>query len=74
VREDLKDWLLLMGKSVLFVLGGILVVAGLVDLVVAGLNLRAGLVLLAGLLLGVPPLALAFRDAVRAARRTRGAP
>lgn len=73
MREDQKDWLLLMGKSMLFVLGGVLVVAGLVDLVVAGPNLRAGSVLAVGLLLSVPPLALAFRDAVRAARRG-GAP
>lgn len=68
-RQEIVDWILLMGKSVLLVVGGILVVAGLVDLVVAGWNLRAGIVLLVGLALAVPPLAFAFRDAVAATRR-----
>lgn len=58
-----------MGKSVLVVLGGVLVTAALVDLVVDGWSVRGGLVLVMGLLLGVPPIALAFREAVRAARR-----
>ena len=72
MRDDVKEWLLLMGKSLLLILGGLMVVAGLVDLVVVGFNLRAGLVLAAGLLLAVPPLAFAFRDAVRDARKGRG--
>ena len=72
VREDLKDWLFLMGKSVVFVLGGILTVAALVDLVVAGPNWRAAGVLALGLALCIPPLAFAFRDAVRAARSGAG--
>lgn len=67
-RQEIVDWILLMGKSVLLVVGGILVVAGLVDLVVAGWNLRASVVLLVGLALAVPPLAFAFRDAVRATK------
>lgn len=74
VRQDLKDWLVLMGKSVLFVLGGVLMLAGLVDLVVDGFSLLALGILLLGLALGVPPLALAFRDALREARKGRRAP
>ena len=71
MRAEVKDWIFLMGKSVLLVLGGILVVAALVDIAVIGWNLRATLVLLVGLVLSVPPLAFAFRDALREARKGR---
>lgn len=69
MREEVRDWLLLMGKSVLFVIGGVLVMAGAVDLVVDGFGWLAFGVLLLGLLLAVPPLAFAFGDALREARR-----
>lgn len=71
MREDAKDWLFLMGKSVLLILGGILFVAGLVDLVVDGYSHLAATVLVVGLLLAVPPMAFAFRDAMREARKGR---
>ena len=71
MREEVREWLFLMGKSILLVVGGILVVAGLVDLVVVGWNVRAALVLFAGLALAVPPIAFAFRDAVREAKKGR---
>lgn len=72
VRDETRDWLLLMGKSALMVVGGILVMAGLVDLVVLkGRTPRGFVVLALGLLLAVPPLAFAFRDALRDARRRR---
>lgn len=71
MRAEVRDWLLLMGKSVLLVVGGILVVAALVDLVVVGWNLRATLVLLLGLALAVPPLAFAFLDALKQAKKGR---
>lgn len=81
MREDLRDWLVLMGKSVLFVFGGLLVVAALVELAVGGpwfvrgetlsqtFEKSAGLVLLFGLALCLPPLAFAFRDALKEARK-----
>jgi hypothetical protein len=71
VREDVKDWLFLMGKSIVIVFGGILFVAGLLDLVVDGYSHLAAGVLALGLLLAVPPLAFAFRDALAEARRGR---
>lgn len=71
VREDLRDWLLLMGKSVLMVIGGILVLGGLVDVIVLRGSLRGAAALAVGLLLAVPPLAFAFRDAAREARKGR---
>lgn len=71
MRAEVRDWLLLMGKSALLVVGGILVVAALVDLVVVGWNLRATLVLLLGLALAVPPLAFAFLDALKQAKKGR---
>lgn len=71
MRAEVRDWLFLMGKSVLLVVGGILVVAALVDLVVVGWNLRATLVLLLGLALAVPPLAFAFLDALKQAKKGR---
>lgn len=71
MRQDVKDWLLLMGKSVLVIVGGILVAGGLVELVVAGPT-KLGLGALAvGLLLCVPPMAFAFRDALAEARKGR---
>lgn len=72
-----------MGKSALFVVGGILTMAALVQLAVGGawfvrgagivdtFEKSAGLVLLSGLALCLPPLALAFRDALREARKGR---
>lgn len=83
MREDLRDWLLLAGKSILFIVGGILVLAALLDLSVgepwlqrgdgllATFEKSPGLVLLAGLAIALPPLAFAFRDAVREARKGR---
>lgn len=71
MREDVRDWILLMGKSILMVVGGILVLAGLVDLIVERGSLRGAVALLVGLLLAVPPLAFAFRDAAREARKGR---
>lgn len=71
MREDVKDWLFLMGKSIVIVFGGILFVAGLLDLVVDGYSHLAAGVLALGLLLAVPPLAFAFRDALAEARRGR---
>ena len=71
MRPEARDWLFLIGKSILVILGGILGVAALVDLAVSGPNQRAFLVLAVGTLLGVPPLALAFRDAVREAKKGR---
>jgi hypothetical protein len=69
VREATRDNLVLVGKSLVFVLGGVMVVSALVELGVAGWSLRAGAFLAAGLALCGTPLALAFRDAVRAARK-----
>jgi len=71
MRDEVRDWLLLMGKSVLAVIGAILVVAALVDLVVAGWSLRTAAVLAVGLAMCVPPVAFAFRDALREARKGR---
>jgi hypothetical protein len=83
VRQETKDWLALIGKSILLVLGGILVLAALVDLAVGEPAFRRGegalatfeqspaLVLLLGLALALPPLGLAFRDALREARKGR---
>jgi hypothetical protein len=69
VRETTRDNLTLVGKSLAFVLGGIMVVSSVVELGVGGWSLRAAGFLGAGLLLCGVPLLLAFRDAVRAARR-----
>jgi hypothetical protein len=71
VRAETKETLLLGAKTVLFSLGGLLVVASLVDLVVTGPNWTAAGVLALGLLLAGPPLGLAFRDALRHARAGR---
>ncbi len=71
MRQEAKDWILLMGKSVLVIVGGILVAGGLVELAVAGPTRRGLGALAAGLLLSVPPMAFAFRDAVREARKGR---
>ena len=71
MRQEAKDWLFLMGKSVLVIVGGILVAGGLVELVVAGPTRRGLGALAVGLLLCVPPMALAFRDAVREAKKGR---
>lgn len=83
MRESVKEWILLMGKTLLVVAGGLLTLAALVQLSVGGpwfvrgdgpldtFEKSAGLVLLVGLLLAVPPMALAFRDAVREARKGR---
>lgn len=69
MRPETKDGLLLAGKTVALVLGGILVMAGLVDLIVTGLTWEGALVLLVGLLLTGLPVGFAFRDALRHARR-----
>lgn len=72
MRAEVKDWILLMGKSVLVILGGILVAGGLVELVVAGSTRKGWGALLVGLLLCVPPMAFAFRDALRGGRDAQG--
>jgi hypothetical protein len=69
VRETTRDNLALVGKSLVFVLGGVMVVSSVVELGVGGWSLRAGGFLVGGLLLCGVPLLLAFRDAVRATRR-----
>ena len=71
MRAEVKDWLFLIGKSILVVVGGILLTAALVDLSVTGFNTTAVLVLVVGALLALPPIALAFRDALREARAGR---
>lgn len=83
MRESVKEWIFLMGKTLLVIIGGLLTLAALVELSVGGpwfvrgstpvetFEKSAGLVLLAGLLLAVPPIALSFRDAVRDARKRR---
>lgn len=68
---DRRDFLVLMGKSFLFIVGGILVLGGLVDLLVDGPNWQGGGALAVGLLMCLPPLAFAFRDAVREAKKGR---
>lgn len=69
MRAEAKEGLLLVAKSFLVVLGGILFAAGTVDLVVDGFNTQAAGSLLVGLALAGLPLGLAFRDAARHARR-----
>lgn len=69
MRPETRDWLFLMGKTILLVIGGILFVAGLVDLVVDGPDAQNLGALLVGLALAVPPLALAFREALAQARK-----
>lgn len=71
MRAETKEWLLLLGKTALLIVGGILVVAALVELYAGGPGVRAFVVLVAGLALAVPPLAFAYRDAVREARKGR---
>lgn len=66
-----RDWLFLMGKTLVLIVGSVLVVAALVDLVVDGWSWGTVSVLLVGLALAVPPIALAFRDALREARKGR---
>ena len=68
---EVRDWVFLLGKSFLVIVGGILIVAALVDFVVVGWSLLAVAVLLTGLALAVPPMALAYRDALREARKGR---
>lgn len=68
MRRDTKDNLLLVVKSVLLVLGAVLTVAALVELFVGGPSVKAFQYLLVGLVLSVPPLAFAFRDALRSKR------
>lgn len=71
MRQEAKEWIFLMGKSILVILGGILVAGGLVELVVAGPTKRGLGALAVGLLMCVPPMALAFRDALGEARKGR---
>lgn len=71
MRQEAKEWLLLVGKSILLVVGGILVVAALVELFVGGFSLLVLGVLAMGLALAVPPLAFAWLDALREARKGR---
>lgn len=68
MRPETKENLALAGKSVLLILGGIVASAAAVDLVVEGLRARTLAYLVVGLALAGVPLALAFRDAARAAR------
>lgn len=68
MRPETREGLALVGKSLLVIVGGILASAAAVDLVVAGAHPGNVLYLAAGLVLAGVPLALAFRDAVRAGR------
>jgi hypothetical protein len=69
VRAETKDNLALVGKSALFVIGGVLAISAIVQLNVSGWEGRAALYLVVGLAMMLPPLALAFRDAVRQAHK-----
>lgn len=69
MRADQKENLVLVGKSLLLVIGGIVALAAIVELKVGGPSLRALAYLLVGLALALPPLVLAFRDAARSKRR-----
>lgn len=71
MRQEAKDWIFLMGKSVLVIVGAILVAGGLVELVVAGPTSRGLGALAVGLLLCIPPMVLAFRDALAEAKKGR---
>lgn len=71
MREDVRDWILLIGKSILFVIGGITATASVVELIVGGFSWLAVGYLAFGLALAVPPVVLAFRDAYVAAREGR---
>ena len=69
----MREGLAFLAKTILFVLGFILVVAALVQLSVGGIGLQALGVLALGLALAGPPLGFALRDALREARRKRRA-
>jgi len=69
VRAETRETLALAGKTILFSLGGLLVVAALVDLVVGGLSWTAAGVLATGLVLAGLPLGFALRDALRHAQK-----
>ncbi len=81
MRQELREWFALAGKTLLMIVGGILSIAALLQIIVTGdwfvrgdgfvdtFQKSAGLVLLLGLLLAVPPLAFAFRDALHEARK-----
>lgn len=71
MRAEVKEWIGLIGKTLLLIVGGILATAALVEFVVAGYSHLALLIFAGGLLLAVPPLAFAFRDALREARKGR---
>lgn len=71
MQAETKEWLLLTGKTLLLIVGGVLTVAALVELIVDGYSHVAAIVLAAGLALAVPPVGFAFRDAVREARKGR---
>ena len=68
---EVKDWIFLIVKSIFVIIGGILFVAALVDLVVGGFTWLTLGVLVLGLALWVPPMAFAYRDAVREAKKGR---
>lgn len=69
MQAETKETLLLLGKSLLLIVGGLFAVAALVELRVGGSSPRAWGTLALGLLLALPPLGLAFRDAARSRRR-----
>jgi hypothetical protein len=71
VHPALKENLALAAKTVLFSLGGLLLVAALVDLVVSGPTWQGVAVLAAGALFAGLPFGFALRDALRHARRGR---
>lgn len=64
-----REGLLFVGKTLLFLVGAVFVIAALVELSVAGPSARGILSLAFGLLLAGPPLGFAVRDALRHARR-----
>ena len=82
-RAAVAGWLWLGVRSFLFLVGGVLVLAALTEIFVGGtwfvrgetfaetFEQSAVLLLLLGLAMTVPPLAFAFRDAVREARKGR---
>lgn len=69
MRPETRDHLALVGKSVLVAIGLVLVASAAVDVAVDGWAPASGITLLVGLLFMGFPLASAFSQAVRAARR-----
>lgn len=71
VRAETKEWLLLVGKTLLLIVGGIMTLAAAVELYAGGPSWLAFGMLALGLALALPPVAFAFRDALGEARKGR---